>query len=162
MNASAPGQYTISYRVADRAGHVTSASRKVTVGAVTIQLSDYTLFLLRDYSGGMDVKGKVAAGGNITMTSFSVGEDMPDNNVSRTLVAGGNLKLTNGSVWGEAFYGGSYTTGGGWPTTAAPCRAGPRQLRHPVRRAAQPVDPARGPDAERHGDALVGGCILLC
>ncbi len=113
VNTSVPGQYTVSYRVADRAGHVATASRQVKVTSAEIRLSDYTLFLLRDYSGGMDVKGKVAAGGNITLASFSVGEDLPDNNVSRLLVAGGNLKLSNGSVWGEAFYGGSYSTGGG-------------------------------------------------
>jgi choice-of-anchor A domain-containing protein len=55
------------------------------------------------------VKGKVAAGGNITMTDFSVGEDLPNNDVSRLLVAGGNLSLARGSVWGEAFYGASYS-----------------------------------------------------
>ncbi|WP_224245127.1 choice-of-anchor A family protein [Hyalangium gracile] len=113
VNTSVPGQYTLSYRVADRGGRVATASRRVSIVGTEIRLSDYTLFVLRNYTGGMDVRGKVAAGGNIHMMSFSVGEDLPNNNVSRLLVAGGNLNLTSGSVWGEAFYGGAYSTGGG-------------------------------------------------
>ncbi|HEX8825117.1 MAG TPA: choice-of-anchor A family protein, partial [Archangium sp.] len=74
-----------------------------------IHLSDYNLFLLKDYSGGRLIKGKVAAGGNITLDNFSVGEALPDDNVSNTLVAGGNLTLTAGSVHGATWYGGSYT-----------------------------------------------------
>ncbi|HYH97806.1 choice-of-anchor A family protein [Hyalangium sp.] len=107
-NPAVAGQYTVSYRVGDGAGHVATASRQVTVASVNIRLGDYTLFLLQNYSGGHDVKGKVAAGGNITLTDFSVGEDLPNNNVSRLLVAGGTLSLARGSVWGESFYGASY------------------------------------------------------
>jgi choice-of-anchor A domain-containing protein len=74
-----------------------------------VQLSDYNLFLLGDYNLGTDVEGKVAAGGNITMNNFSVGHRLPDSNIAHALVAGGNLNLTNGGVWGDAWHGGDYT-----------------------------------------------------
>jgi choice-of-anchor A domain-containing protein len=82
-----------------------------------IHLSDYNLFLLEDYSGGLHVAGKVAAGGNITLDSFGVGSALPDDNVSNTLVAGGNLHLTNGTVSGATWYGGSYTPTPDWSVT---------------------------------------------
>jgi len=52
-------------------------------------------------------RGKVAAGGNITMTDFAVGSGLPASNISNTLVAGGNLSLSRGALWGDTFYGGS-------------------------------------------------------
>ncbi|MDC0714355.1 choice-of-anchor A family protein [Stigmatella sp. ncwal1] len=112
VNPSAVGQYAASYGVTDRVGHMAAANRQVRVAATEIHLSDYTLFLLENYSGGPDVTGKVAAGGNITLASFSIGEALPDNDVAQTLVAGGNLTLTRGSVWGQAFYGGQYSGDG--------------------------------------------------
>jgi choice-of-anchor A domain-containing protein len=109
VNTSREGQYTTSYSVRDRSGRTKTASRQVTVTGVEIRLSDYTVFVLQNYSGGRDVRGKVAAGGNITLTDFSVGMDVPSNNVAQTLVAGGRLSLARGSVWGPAFYGSSYS-----------------------------------------------------
>ncbi|WP_245768993.1 choice-of-anchor A family protein [Stigmatella aurantiaca] len=76
---------------------------------IDVRLGGYNLFLEKDYTGGHDVHGKVAAGGNISMTGFSVGVKLPDNNIANTLVAGGNLTLSHGGVWGNAFYGGSYS-----------------------------------------------------
>ena len=76
---------------------------------VTVRLNDYNLFLLGDYNLGTDVEGKVAAAGNITMNHFSVGHRVPDSDIANTLVAGGNLTLTNGGVWGHAWHGGSYS-----------------------------------------------------
>ncbi|MBN1205423.1 MAG: choice-of-anchor A family protein [Myxococcaceae bacterium] len=111
VNTSLAGQYTTSYTVKDRAGRTRTATRQVTVTGVEIRLSDYTVFVLQNYSGGRDVRGKVAAGGNITLTDFSVGQDVPSNNVARTLVAGSKLTLARGSVWGPAFYGSSYSGG---------------------------------------------------
>lgn len=110
VDTSRPGQYTVTYSVADSAGNTSTATRALTVKALGIHLNDYNLFLLEDYNGGHDVQGKVAAGGNITLTDFSVGGGLPDNNTSQTLVAGGNLTLNRGGVFGEAFYGGSYST----------------------------------------------------
>jgi choice-of-anchor A domain-containing protein len=77
--------------------------------SIRVNLSDYTLLLLGDYNGGHDVEGKVAAGGNITLTDFSVGHRVPDANIARSLVAGNDLTLSRGGVWGDAIYGGSYS-----------------------------------------------------
>jgi choice-of-anchor A domain-containing protein len=108
LNQSVPGQYTVTYSVADSAGNTATASRSLTVKSLSVQLGEYNLFLLEDYTGGHDVQGKVAAGGNITMTDFSVGAGLQNNNIARTLVAGGNLNLSRGGVFGDAHYGGSY------------------------------------------------------
>jgi len=74
-----------------------------------VRLSDYNLFVLGSYSGGHDVRGKVAAGGDIHMTDFSVGWGLASNDTAGVLVAGGNLALSRGGVFGEARYGGSYS-----------------------------------------------------
>jgi choice-of-anchor A domain-containing protein len=76
---------------------------------IEVRLSDYNVFLLGDYSLGTDVQGKVAAGGNITLNHFAVGAGLPDSNIAHALVAGGNLTLAHGGVWGDAWYGGSYS-----------------------------------------------------
>ncbi|HEX8701755.1 MAG TPA: immunoglobulin-like domain-containing protein [Myxococcaceae bacterium] len=112
LDQSRPGQYTVTYRVTDSAGNASTAIRHLTVTGGSLHLSDYNLFLLEDYTGGHDVLGKVAAGGNITMQDFSVGAGLPASDTSRTLVAGGNLTLSRGGVWGDAFYGGSYSGDG--------------------------------------------------
>ena len=115
LDQSRPGQYTVTYRVADRAGHVSTAVRPLTVGpcgnnhCVNLHLGDYNLFLLGDYTGGHDVVGKVAVGGDLTMTNFAIGSGLADHEITNTLVAGGNLILSRGAVWGHAFYGGRYS-----------------------------------------------------
>jgi choice-of-anchor A domain-containing protein len=75
---------------------------------IEVRLSDYNLFLLGDYSGGQDVQGRLAAGGNVTLTDFSVGTALPDNDIANTLVVGNTLNLSRGGVWGDAWYGNSY------------------------------------------------------
>jgi choice-of-anchor A domain-containing protein len=77
---------------------------------VDVRLNDYNLFLEGSYTGGHDVVGKVAAGGDISMENFAVGSGLPASDTSKTLVAGGNLTLNRGTVWGEAFYGGTLST----------------------------------------------------
>jgi len=72
---------------------------------IQVRLSDYNLFLLGDYSGGHDVQGRVAAGGTITLSDFSVGAGVPASGTANTLVAGENLRLSRGAVWGDAWYG---------------------------------------------------------
>ncbi|MDC0709127.1 choice-of-anchor A family protein [Stigmatella sp. ncwal1] len=79
---------------------------------IEVRLSDYNLFLTGNYTAGTDVEGKVAAGGNISMENFSVGWKLPDTQIAQALVAGGNLSLSNGGVWGDAWYGGSYSGAG--------------------------------------------------
>jgi large repetitive protein len=113
LNQSQSGQYTVTYAVDDGAGHVRTATRQLTVGhcvvCTQIRLSEYNLFLLESYNGGHDVEGKVAAGRDITMTNFAVGAGVAGNNISNTLVAGGNLSLAHGGIWGDAWYGGTYS-----------------------------------------------------
>ncbi|KFE60901.1 choice-of-anchor A family protein [Hyalangium minutum] len=113
LDRNRAGQYTTTFRVADPSGNVKTAVRQLTVGpcatCINLRLGEYTLFLDGDYNLGTDVEGKVAAAGNITMNNFSVGHRLPANNISNALVAGGNLKLTNGGVWGDARYGGTFS-----------------------------------------------------
>jgi choice-of-anchor A domain-containing protein len=113
LNQSQEGEYTVTYSVTDDSGNVSTAVRQLTVGpcarCLPVHLSDYTLFLEEDYTGGHDVEGKVAAGGNIAMTDFAVGVRVPDSQIRNTLVARGNLTLSRGGVWGDAWYGGNYS-----------------------------------------------------
>jgi choice-of-anchor A domain-containing protein len=74
-----------------------------------VRLSSHNLFLHEDYSQGNDVLGKVAAGGDITLTDFSVGAGLAANDPAQVLVAGGSLSLSRGAVFGDAWHGGSYT-----------------------------------------------------
>ncbi|WP_245768742.1 choice-of-anchor A family protein [Stigmatella aurantiaca] len=93
-----------------------TASAKVNLACpacIEVRLSDYNLFLQGDYTQGTDVEGKVAAGGNIAMTHFAVGFKLSENQIAQTLVAGGDLTLSNGGIWGDAWYGGSYNADSG-------------------------------------------------
>ncbi|MDY7229154.1 choice-of-anchor A family protein [Hyalangium rubrum] len=98
---------------AEKLANLRTAALQVTAGncstCLDIRLSGYNLFVLENYSGGTNIEGKVAAGGSITLNDFSVGSALPDDNVSNTLVAGGNLALLRGGVFGAVWYGGSYT-----------------------------------------------------
>ncbi|MDY7229533.1 choice-of-anchor A family protein [Hyalangium rubrum] len=76
---------------------------------IEVQLGDYNLFLLEDYNQGTSVQGKVAAGGAITLNGFAIGAGLPDGTTAQTLVAGGDLSLSNGGVHGDAWYGGTYS-----------------------------------------------------
>ncbi len=117
------GTNTFTLVATDLCGHTTT--QVVTVerlecapgapgcgSCIEVNLSDYNLFVLEDYSLGTDVEGKVAAGGNITLNHFSVGLKVPNSELANTLVAGGDLTLTHGAVWGEAWYGGSHSSDG--------------------------------------------------
>ena len=81
-----------------------------TLGCIEVRLSDYNLFLLEDYSQGLDVQGKVAVGGNIALTSFSIGSLLPDTDIANVLVAGGDITLYSGGVWGDIWYGGQFVS----------------------------------------------------
>ncbi|MDC0713165.1 choice-of-anchor A family protein [Stigmatella sp. ncwal1] len=85
--------------------HTVCPGKCVEVG---VRLGEYNLFLLEDYNGGHDVMGKVAAGGDIGLTDFAVGAGLTGD-ISNTLVAGGDLTLSRGGVWGDARYGGNYS-----------------------------------------------------
>jgi choice-of-anchor A domain-containing protein/uncharacterized repeat protein (TIGR01451 family)/uncharacterized repeat protein (TIGR02543 family) len=113
LDQSRAGDYQVVYSVGDAAGHERTVVRNLTVGSCcfNIRLSDYNVFLLENYTGGHDIEGKVAAGGDISMTDFSVGIRVPASNLANTLVAGGNLTLSRGAVHGDARYGNSYSAG---------------------------------------------------
>ncbi len=97
---------------AQEASNLRTAAQEATAAScancLDIHLGDYNLFLLEDYSGGHGIAGKVAAGGTITLDNFGVGSALPADNLSNALVAGVDLNVTNGNVFGTAFYGGSY------------------------------------------------------
>ena len=75
-----------------------------------MHLNDYNLFLLGNYTGGHDVVGKVAAAGDITLENFAVGSGLAADDTANVLVAGANLSLDRGAVYGDAHYGGAYST----------------------------------------------------
>jgi choice-of-anchor A domain-containing protein len=77
------------------------------VPCVQFDLNDYNVFLLGDYTGGTDVRGKVAAGGNIDMQFFSVGAGLDASDINNVLVAGGNLSLRYGGIFGNTTYAGT-------------------------------------------------------
>lgn len=61
--------------------------------------------------GSSDVEGRVAVGGSATISSYSINTKTGSSALygGTGLVVGGNLKFTNGTVWGGAVVGGSYT-----------------------------------------------------
>ncbi len=62
--------------------------------------TDYNVFVFDDFTGALDVEGKVAAGGTVDLSSFSLGQMDPG---GPTLVAG-TLHLSNGHVYGDGYY----------------------------------------------------------
>ncbi|WP_224247606.1 immunoglobulin-like domain-containing protein [Hyalangium gracile] len=109
LDQTRAGQYTITYTVSDNAGHTSTAVRPITVQGTQIRLNDFNLFLLGDYNGGHDVQGKVAVAGNLFLDRFTVGAGLHETNTSQVLVVGGNLTLNHGGVWGDTWYGGTYS-----------------------------------------------------
>ncbi|MDC0711508.1 choice-of-anchor A family protein [Stigmatella sp. ncwal1] len=92
---------------------------------IEVRLNDYNVFVTGDYTLGTDVEGRVAAGGNISMTNFSVGWKLPSSDTAPVLVAGGNLTLSHGGVWGDAAYGGTYSAGNVTYVRGAPAQGTP-------------------------------------
>ena len=72
--------------------------------------SDYSAFILGDmnvrYS---DIGGRVAVGGNATITGYSIGTGLTDSNGTRDdLIVGGNVDFTNGQIFnGNVVHGGT-------------------------------------------------------
>ena len=65
---------------------------------------DYNVFVFGDYVDGVDVQGAVAAGGDVDMASFAINASAPGGDA---VVAGADLILDGGTVYGDAWYGGS-------------------------------------------------------
>lgn len=112
------GTTTLTYYAKDRANNYEPAqTRTIVISPVAgtcrdVALNDFNLFVLGNYSGGHDVRGKVAAAGDISMDHFSLGAELPADDVNNALVAGGNLNVTNGGVFGNAHYVSSTTANG--------------------------------------------------
>ncbi|GEN06371.1 choice-of-anchor A domain-containing protein [Myxococcus fulvus] len=108
-----PGLATIVVRNTTIATSVTVAVKEgTTAQCLEVRLGDYNLFVLEDYRQGVDVGGRVAAGGNILLDAFRVGWKLPATETANVLVAGNDMRLQNGTVWGSARYGGNLTTVG--------------------------------------------------
>ncbi|BCX82850.1 hypothetical protein MIT9_P2441 [Methylomarinovum caldicuralii] len=83
----------------------------LTVQAISLGVAGrYNLVVLGDMIGEYsDVEGRVAVGGDATLSHYAVGQLLSDSdNFSATLVVGGDLIFHDGRVYhGNAYYGGS-------------------------------------------------------
>lgn len=82
--------------------------------------SDYNVFIKNDFSASSsDVEGRVAAGGNVTLSNYSVNiknskQLYGDTTELPALVVGRDFDFYSGNIAGDAFVGGNYyenTTG---------------------------------------------------
>lgn len=62
-----------------------------------------------NFTNGTDVLGRVAVKGDMSMRAFAIASVVPG---GQALVVGGNLSLTNGTVYGDTAYGGALTSSG--------------------------------------------------
>jgi choice-of-anchor A domain-containing protein len=72
--------------------------------------SDYSAFILGNFNGQYsDIQGRLAVGGNATITGYSVGTGLTDSDGTRDdVIVGGNIDYTNGQVFnGNVVYGGT-------------------------------------------------------
>lgn len=88
-----------------------------SVSAGSIDLGDaahYNVFLKENFSANSgDVEGRLAAGGNVDISSYSVnvkhGSQLySDTNEYPALVSGGDLTFSNGNIAGNVYVGGNY------------------------------------------------------
>ncbi|WP_338668565.1 choice-of-anchor A family protein [Pseudodesulfovibrio methanolicus] len=73
------------------------------------EAGEYNAFILGEFSSGAsDTQGRLAVGGNATMSPYSVGYALPDGYSGYSLVVGGNLNYNGGDVYhGDVAVGGS-------------------------------------------------------
>jgi len=72
--------------------------------------NEFNMFILGDHytPQGSDVEGRLAAAGDITLGSYTVGLLTKDEFIDKDVViAGGDLTFTSGDIWGNAVYGGT-------------------------------------------------------
>jgi len=73
-----------------------------------------------------DVQGAAAAGGDVALSSYTIGALLPNQAGGPALVAGGNLELNvGGDVYGDAVYGGTSTIAGSFTITGSTRRGTP-------------------------------------
>ncbi len=92
----------------------TAAAASATCGADVLGIAqEFNVFVQHDYSvGNTDVKGRAAAGGNVSINSYAVGVDLPPDSSRDDLIAGGSLTVGGGGAQaphGSVTYGGSLT-----------------------------------------------------
>ena len=99
---------TYYYRVVatNAAGTTYGVERSFSTAA---QVTDYDIYTLGDLTlRSGSVKGRVAAGGNASLSSMSIGNGL--SGTSDVLIVGGNLNANGGSVLnGNVVYGGTAT-----------------------------------------------------
>jgi choice-of-anchor A domain-containing protein len=73
-------------------------------------MDDFNVLTFGDFHSSSDVEGKLAVGGNAFLSSFSVASHLNASaNGTDTLVVGGNLNYTGGSVaYGNLACGGAF------------------------------------------------------
>ncbi|WP_187355202.1 DUF5057 domain-containing protein [Paenibacillus tengchongensis] len=72
--------------------------------------NDYSLFMLGSanfQNSSFTNRGRMAAGGAINIRSFTMGGGLGTNPTGATIVAGGNLTMDGGTIYGKAYYGGT-------------------------------------------------------
>jgi len=68
----------------------------------------YDAFIFNNFTGSSsDVTGRLAVGGNVTLTNYSVGSSYASHSSVVTLTAGGNLLMTSGQINGSVIVGGT-------------------------------------------------------
>ena len=94
---------------ASRLSFETLEGREVPASGLGVA-SDYSAFILGDFHGQYsDIQGRLAVGGNATITGYSVGTGLTDSDGTRDdVIVGGNIDYTNGQVFnGNVVYGGT-------------------------------------------------------
>lgn len=73
----------------------------------------YSIFTLGDLSrSNSDIYGRIAAGGNVTLSSYSVGSRLSGGDTKPSLVVGGALNMTYGNTNGAVVVGGGAVLNG--------------------------------------------------
>src|SRR5262245_42347786 len=108
---------------ADRPRHVPTRARKSRLRFEPLEArdvpatgmsvaNDFSAFILQDLNvHTSDVQGRVAVGGNASLTAYGLGDHLTNSHGTRDdLIVGGNLTFTNGQVFfGNIVYGGPGT-----------------------------------------------------
>lgn len=97
------GILTVGSGLSSLGAGVAGASSSSTLGIAAV----YNVFILGDITTVSDTEGRFAAGGNVNLTNYSVGDRLNAAEVSLTdtLVVGGNLTFNGGTVYGNIVYG---------------------------------------------------------
>lgn len=97
------GILTVGSGLSSLGAGVAGASSSSTLGIAGV----YNVFILGDITTVSDTEGRFAAGGNVNLTNYSVGDRLTAAEVSLTdtLVVGGNLTFNGGTVYGNIVHG---------------------------------------------------------